>query len=73
MTSGSSIHRGEWNWIQAFILFVTPPTVAAFVVYLTYPNGSRTRAFLLGFVFEFLAVIAVAAIAFQMTRFIGQL
>jgi hypothetical protein len=27
--------------------FVIPPVVAAFVVYLTYPNGSRIRAFLL--------------------------
>jgi hypothetical protein len=73
MTSGSSLHRAEWNWIQAFILFVTPPTVAAVVVYLTYPNGSRIRALLLGFVFEFLAIIAVAAISLQMTQFIGRL
>jgi hypothetical protein len=70
---GGSIYRGDWNWIQAFILFVTPPGVAAFVVYLTYPNGSRIRALLLGFVFEILAIIAVAAVAFQMTHFTGGL
>jgi hypothetical protein len=72
MTSGSSIRRGEWNWIQAVILFATPPTVAALVVYLTYPNGSRVRAFLLGLVFEFLAIIAVAFLALQATQFIGR-
>jgi hypothetical protein len=73
MNSGGGIHRGEWNWIEALVIFVPPPTVAAFVVYVTYPNGGRIRAFLLGIVFELLAIMVVIAIAFQITQFIGRL
>jgi hypothetical protein len=72
LTSGG-IHGGEWNGIQAFILFATPPTVAAFVAYVTYPDGGRIRAFLLGIVFELLAMIAVFVILVQMTQFISRL
>jgi hypothetical protein len=72
LTSGG-IHGGEWNGIQAFILFATPPTVAAFVAYVTYPDGGRIRAFLLGIVFELLAMIAVFVVLVQMTEFISRL
>jgi hypothetical protein len=62
-TGWTQIFALPWDWQFAAWVFVMPPSIATYVLYVIYPRKWRILAFFLGVFFELVGILLWTAIA----------